>query len=714
MAHQLYPNLFSPLSVGPFQLPNRVVMGSMHTGLEEAKDSHTKLAVYFAERAKGGVGLIITGGVSPNFAGRVSPFSGQLSWHWQVRGHAKVTEAVHAYGGRIVMQILHAGRYAYHPLCVAPSRLKAPINRFTPFALGSFGIKKTIRDFVNCAKLARRAGYDGVEIMGSEGYLLHEFTAPRTNKRKDQYGGSFINRIRLPLEIVRETRRKCGRDFLIIYRISVLDLVEGGMTWDETVQFARALEKAGVNVLNSGVGWHEARIPTIATMVPRAAFTEGSRRLKDQVKVPVIAVNRINMPETAEAVLARGDADLVSLARPMLADPEWTRKAWTMRSDEINTCIACNQACLDHIFERKIASCLVNPRAGHETTFVEGKAKTPLRVAVVGAGPSGLAFAVEAAKRGHLVTIFEKNAEIGGQFALARRIPGKEEFNETIRYFKTMIQKYSIRLELGMEASLDFLLTGAGVPASAPGSGAFAPGNTVPLGGSSFDVVVISAGVRPRLIPLLTKAREANDPRVVAYDELISGKVQPGNRVAVIGAGGIGFDVAAFLAAPPGHALSLDPKVFFKHWGIRWEARGGVEGVKPEPISSGRTIYLLQRKNEKLGKRLGRTTGWIHRKELADQAVKMIAGVQYDEMDATGLWITKDAGTPQAVREHLDVDQVVVCAGQESENRLFFELEKAGVRTYLIGGAKQAGELDAKRAIEQGIRLASTLDGISK
>jgi 2,4-dienoyl-CoA reductase (NADPH2) len=687
MAHQLYPNLFKPLNVGPFELPNRTIMGSMHTGLEEAKDGFTKMAKFYGERAKGGVGLIITGGIAPNFAGRVSPLGSQLSWPWQVKNHAKITEAVHAYGGRIAMQILHAGRYAYNPFCVAPSRLKSPISPFTPFALGALGIRKTIHDFANTAKLAKRAGYDGVEIMGSEGYLLHTFTAPRTNKRTDNYGGSFVNRIRLPLEIVRRVRLVCGPDFLIVYRISLLDLVEGGLTWDETVQFARALEKAGVNVLNTGIGWHEAQIPTIMTSVPRAAFAEATHRLKPLVKVPLVAVNRINMPEVAEEILARGEADLISMARPMLADPDWTRKAWTGKRDEINTCIACNQACLDHIFARKIASCLVNPRACNETEISEEKAKKSARVAVVGAGPAGLSFAVEAAKRGHQVTIFEKRAEFGGQFDLARKIPGKEEFSETLRYYRTMIAKLGIELKLGTEARVDVLKAAA------------------------YDAVIVAAGVRPRTIPLLEKARAEKDPRVVAYDELIRGRVAPGERVAIIGAGGIGFDVAAFLAAPRERSLSLDPKAFFENWGVDLNAKGGVEGVKPHPLSSGRKIYLLQRKDEKLGKRLGKTTGWAHRRQLLAQGTQMLQGVQYGELDPEGLWIERTVDG-KIEKEHLAVDQVVVCAGQESENRLFGELESAGVRAFLIGGAKQAGELDAKRAIDQGVRLAATLENL--
>jgi 2,4-dienoyl-CoA reductase (NADPH2) len=685
MPHQLYPNLFKPLNVGPFELPNRVVMGSMHTGLEEG--GFDKQAAFYAERAKGGVGLIITGGIAPNFVGRVSPLAAQLSWPWQVKKHAQITEAVHAYGGRIIMQILHAGRYAYNPFCVAPSRIKSPISRFKPFALGKFGLGKTVIDFANSARLAKRAGYDGVEIMGSEGYLLHQFVAPRTNKRMDNYGGSFVNRIRLPLEIVRRIRLSCGPDFLIMYRISLLDLVEGGMEWEETIQFARALEKAGVNVLNTGIGWHEARIPTIMTSVPRAAFTEATHRLKPLVNIPLVAVNRINMPEVAEGILERGEADLVSLARPMLADPEWTRKAWTGRRDEINTCIACNQACLDHIFERKIASCLVNPRAARELEILEKKVKKSSRVAVIGAGPAGLSFSVEAAKRGHKVTLIEKRAEFGGQFELARKIPGKEEFNETLRYFRTMIAKYGVELRLNSEAKTDDLKS------------------------AGFDAVVVAAGVRPRSIPLLEKARAAKDPRVVSYDELISGKVQPGKRVAIIGAGGIGFDVAAFLEAPFEKSPSLDPKAFFENWGIQYGARGGVEGVKAHPLSSGRTVYLLQRKDEKLGKRLGKTTGWAHRSQLLAQGTKMLKGVNYGDLDSEGLWIERTIDGA-VKKERLDVDQVVVCAGQESENRLFSELEAVGVRTFIIGGAKEAGELDAKRAIEQGVRLAEGLESL--
>ncbi len=700
MPHQLYPNLFAKLDLGPFTLPNRVVMGSMHTGLEEVRGGFDRLAAYYGERAKGGVGLIITGGISPNFSGRVSPLGPQLSWPWQLKKHQKITDTVHHYGGKIAMQILHAGRYAYHPFSVAPSRIKSPITPFKPFALGKFGLHKTVQDFANCARMARRAGYDGVEIMGSEGYLLHTFTSPRTNRRADDYGGAFVNRIRLPLEIVREIRRTCGRDFLIVYRISLLDLVEGGMEWEETVQFARALERAGVNVLNSGIGWHEARIPTIATSVPRAAFTEATRRLKSSVKIPLVAVNRINTPEIAESVLARGDADLVSLARPMLADPEWTRKAWTGKSEEINTCIACNQACLDHIFERKTATCLVNPRAGHETEISEAKAERPARVAVVGAGPAGLSFAVEAAKRGHRVTLFEKRPQIGGQFDLARKIPGKEEFNETIRYFKKMLEKHGVDVRLGAEARLSEL-----VNASKAKADVFSR-DANPADAAKFDAVVIAAGVVPRSIPLIESARANRDPRVVSYEELLNGRVAPGNRVAIIGAGGIGFDVATFLAAPADHALSLEPAAFFAHWGIRLEARGGVEGVKAIPAASPRKIFLLQRKDERVGARLGKTTGWIHRRQLLDQGVEMIAGVQYGDLDRDGLCIERG----EEGKRPLEVDQVVVCAGQVSENRLFGELEAAGVRAFLIGGAKEAGELDAKRAIDQGVRLAAGLE----
>ena len=687
MAHQLYPHLFKPLNVGPFELPNRAVMGSMHTGLEEEKNGFEKMAAFYGDRAKGGVGLIITGGIAPNFAGRVSPLGSQLSWPWQVKKHAKITDAVHGYGGRIIMQILHAGRYAYNPFCVAPSRIKSPISPFKPWAIGKFGIRKTIHDFANTARLAKRAGYDGVEIMGSEGYFLHQFIAPRTNKRTDEYGGAFVNRIRLPLEIVRRVRLVCGPDFLLVYRVSLLDLVEGGLTWDETVQFARALEKVGVNVINTGIGWHEAQIPTIMTSVPRAAFSEATHRLKPLVKIPLIAVNRINTPEVAEGILARGEADLVSLARPMLADAEWTRKAWTGRSDEIRTCIACNQACLDHIFERKVATCLVNPRACHELDLPETKAKKGSKVAVIGAGPAGLAFATEAAMRGHHVTLFEQRAQFGGQFELARKIPGKEEFNETLRYYRTMIAKHGVELKLNTEARVDVLKAGG------------------------FDAVIVAAGVRPRTIPMLEKARAAKDPRVVAYDDLISGRVPAGERVAIIGAGGIGFDVAAFLASPRDRSISLDQKAFFENWGIDYAAKGGIDGVKPHPLSSGRMVYLLQRKDEKLGKRLGKTTGWAHRKQLIAQGTQMLQGVSYGELDSEGLWIERTVDE-KVVKERLPVDQVVVCAGQESENRLFDELQAAGVRAFIIGGAKLAGELDAKRAIDDGVRLAAGLENL--
>lgn len=674
-----YPHLFRPLDLGFTRLKNRLVMGSMHTGLEEERDGYRKLAAYFAERARGGVGLIVTGGIAPNFSGRLSPFAAQLSFPWQIAKHRRVTDAVHREGGKIAMQILHAGRYAYHPFSVAPSKIKSPITPFTPWKLGRFGIAKVIRDFVNCGRLAQAAGYDGVEIMGSEGYLLHQFIAPRTNTRRDEFGGSFVNRIRVPIEIVKRMRLLCGKNFIIIYRISLVDLVAGGLTWDETVQFARALEKAGVTILNTGIGWHEARIPTIATMVPRAAFTWATKKLKESVRIPLITSNRINMPEVAEEVLARGDSDLVSMARPFLADPEWALKAWTGRRDEINTCIACNQACLDHIFANQHASCLVNPQAARETELVIRPTKAKKKIGVVGAGPAGLSFAVTAAARGHDVELFEARPEIGGQFDYARRIPGKEEFNETIRYYQKMLAKTGVKVKLGHRVSAEELR----------------------LGG--FDHVVMATGVLPRKVPL----QKSNDPRVVTYPDLLTGKVKPASRVAIMGAGGIGFDVAEFLAASPEHPTSLDVDAFLKHWGIdrSMHARGGVEGVEPVRPASARKIYLLQRKKEALGKRLGKTTGWIHRAELKNHGVEMLAGVEYGEFDDQGFWITIDG-----IRQCLPVDQVVVCAGQESDRRLEADLAEISARVHWIGGAFLAGELDAKRAIEQGTRLAAEIE----
>jgi 2,4-dienoyl-CoA reductase (NADPH2) len=672
-----YPHLLSPLDLGFTRLKNRVLMGSMHTGLEEAPQGFEKMAAHFAERARGGVGLIVTGGVAPNFAGRVGPFSAQLSWPWQVRKHRIVTDAVHREGGKIALQILHAGRYAYHPLAVAPSRLQAPISPFKPWALTGWGVQKTIRDFVHCAKLAQKAGYDGVEVMGSEGYLINEFIASRTNRRQDQWGGSYENRIRFPLEIVRRVREAVGPNFIIIYRLSMLDLVEGGSTWDEVVQLAKEIEKAGASIINTGIGWHEARIPTIATPVPRRAYAFVTQKLKGQVRIPLITTNRINTPEVAEAILAEGQADMVSMARPLLADSDFVRKAQEGRASDINTCIACNQACLDHIFQQKLASCLVNPRAARETELNYLPAKQKKKIAVVGAGPAGLSFATVAAQRGHSVMLFDQTAEIGGQFNLAKKIPGKEEFHETLRYYRNLIDRTSVQLRLNTRV------------------------NAKDLAHSGFDEVVLATGVSPR-----KPAIEGIDhPKVLSYIDVLTGRVTPGAKVALIGAGGIGFDVAEFLAHDPQHeseSLSID--AFMKFWGVDQglSARGGVEKIERHVRKSAREIYLLQRKEGKPGAGLGKTTGWIHRATLKDKGVQMWGGVTYRRIDDQGLHITRE-GKEQV----LNVDHVVICAGQEPLRELAEELKAHGKTSHLIGGADIAVELDAKRAIEQGARLAA-------
>jgi 2,4-dienoyl-CoA reductase (NADPH2) len=694
-----YSHLFQPLEFGFLRLKNRIIMGSMHTGLEDLYDGYRKLAAYFEERARGGVGLIITGGISPNFSGMTSPFASTLQYPWQVKKHARVTDAVHRAGGKIALQILHAGRYAYHPFSVAPSRIQSPITPFKPFSLGKWGIEKNIRDFANCARLARAAGYDGVEIMGSEGYFLHEWTVARTNQRDDKYGGSFINRIRFPLEVVRRIRLVCGPNFLLIYRISIIDLVEQGMDWDEVIQFARALEKAGVHVLNSGIGWHEARVPTIATSVPRAAFTKITKRLREAVKIPVVATNRINDPKVAETILAEGDADLVSLARPFLADPEWALKAWQGRETEINTCIACNQSCLDHIFQHKRVSCLVNPRAGHETEKFLVKSSEPKKIAVVGAGPAGLAASVFLSEKGHAVTLFEKRSEIGGQFNLAKKIPGKEEFSEALRYYLKQIELHRVNLRLGVEATVESL--------------------------AEFSEVVIATGVIPREIPL----QKAADPRVVSYQDLISGKVKPGKRVAVIGAGGIGFDVAEYCLAGehldhPELRPSLNRAEFFKEWDIDSDVkvRGGLladqkrereksrssDGSDQIENDSTRKVFLLQRK-KRFGETLGKTTGWIHRLNLKRHAVEMIGNIsRYVRMTEEGLEIEISSADGKRVEKvlTLKVDQVVVCAGQESDQALSLRLNSLGKSFHRIGGAERAGEIDAARAIREAFDLA--------
>jgi 2,4-dienoyl-CoA reductase (NADPH2) len=665
-----YPHLLAPLDLGFTTLPNRVLMGSMHTGLEEAPDGYARMAAYFAARARGGVGLIVTGGIAPNLAGRAEPRAAQLSFPWQVGRHRLITDAVHAAGGRIAMQILHTGRYAYHPLSVAPSALRSPITPFKPRALTRWGVRKTIADYARCAELARRAGYDGVEIMGSEGYLINQFIAPQTNRRTDEWGGAFENRIRFPVEIVRRTREKVGRDFIIIYRLSMLDLVEGGSTWDEIVALAKAIEAAGATIINTGIGWHEARIPTIATMVPRAAFTWVTHRMKGEVRIPLITTNRINDPAVAEAVLARGDADMVSMARPFLADADFVSKAAAGRADEINTCIACNQACLDHVFERKLASCLVNPYACRETELVLAPAARRLRVAVVGAGPAGLACATTAAERGHDVTLFDAAADIGGQFNLARRIPGKEEFAETLRYFRTKLARTGVKVELNRRVE----------------------------GGDlrGFDAAVLATGIVPRTPPI----PGIDHPKVASYVDVVEGRKVAGRRVAIVGAGGIGFDVAELLSHGGDDSLAA----FQDEWGIDGDCatRGGLKPPHGPPVP--RQLWLLQRKQAKVGSGLAKTTGWIRRTLLKKRGVAMLSGVDYERIDDAGLHIRVD-GKPQV----LDVDTVVICAGQEPRRELVPGVEAAGVPVTLIGGADVATELDAKRAIEQGTRVALAL-----
>ncbi|HEX4522383.1 MAG TPA: NADPH-dependent 2,4-dienoyl-CoA reductase [Casimicrobiaceae bacterium] len=677
-----YPHLLAPLPLGFTTLKNRVLMGSMHTGLEEAPNGFAKLAAFYAARARGGAALIVTGGIAPNFSGRIDPHHSQLSFAWQVAKHRTVTDAVHAAGGRIAMQILHGGRYSYHPLAVAPSALKSPITPFRPRALTSWGVRRTVAAYARCAVLAQRAGYDGVEIMGSEGYLINQFVAPQTNLRDDDWGGSFLNRIRFPVAIVRRTREAVGPDFIIIYRLSMLDLVEGGSSWDEVVALAQAIEAAGATIINTGIGWHEARIPTIATMVPRAAFTWVTRRLKGAVKIPLITTNRINDPATAEAILARGDADMVSMARPFLADADFVAKAAQGRADEINTCIGCNQACLDQIFERQTATCLVNPYACRETELVFTPAAARRKVAVVGAGPAGMACALTAAERGHDVSLFDAAAEIGGQFNLARRIPGKEEFAETLRYFRVRLAKTGVRLRLDHRAVAQDL--------------------------QGYDEVILASGVLPRTpaIPGITHAK------VASYVDVVEGRRDPGRRVAIIGAGGIGFDVAELLTAgepADGHlsdGRADDPAIaaFRDEWGIDagYGARGGLKPAHEPPPP--RQVWLLQRKQSKVGAGLAKTTGWIRRTLLKRRGVVMIAGVEYDRIDDIGLHIRVD-GEPRL----LDVDTVVICAGQEPRRDLVAALEAAGIHPRLIGGAEVAVELDAKRAIDQGTRVALTL-----
>ncbi|NBE53053.1 NADPH-dependent 2,4-dienoyl-CoA reductase [Streptomyces boluensis] len=677
-----YPHLMRPLDLGFTTLPNRVIMGSMHVGLEEAERGFERMAAFYAERARGGAGLIVTGGIAPNEAGRPWAGGAKLSTAEEVEQHRGVTEAVHRAGGRIAMQILHFGRYAYHEDLVAPSAIQAPISPFVPNELSDAEVERTVEDFVRTAELAKEAGYDGVEIMGSEGYLINEFIAGGTNHRTDRWGGSYENRTRFPLEIVRRTRERVGDDFILIYRLSMLDLVPGGSTFDEVVALAKEIEAAGATIINTGIGWHEARIPTIATSVPRGAYAWVTKKVMGAVSVPLVTSNRINTPEIAEQLLADGHADLVSLARPFLADPEFVAKAREGRAEAINTCIGCNQACLDHTFNLQITSCLVNPRACHETELVLEPVKEirrRKRIGVVGAGPAGLAFAVSAAERGHEVTLFDAADAIGGQLNMARKVPGKEEFDETIRYYRTQLELRGVDVRLNTRVTAEELASGAY--------------------GATYDDIVIATGVSPRTpdIP------GVDHPRVLSYLDVLRDGAEVGEKVAIVGAGGIGFDVAEFLT-DGGEQASLDPATYFRQWGVDmdYRDRGGLRA--PERPAPPRQVHLLQRKTSKVGAGLGKTTGWIHRTELRHRGVTMVAGVTYERIDDAGLHIGVDGDT-----QVLDVDTVVLCSGQEPRRELYDALLAAGQSAHVIGGADVAAELDAKRAIKQGTELAAAL-----
>ena len=687
MNHSPYPHLLAPLDLGFTTLKNRVLMGSMHTGLEDGRKHFPRMAAFFAERARGGVGLIVTGGFAPNIEGWAKPFAGMLATSAAARRHRPVTDAVHAEGGKIALQILHTGRYGYHPLCVAPSRIQSPISPFTPRELSAGGIERQIRAFVRCAKLAREAGYDGVEVMGSEGYFINQFLVKHTNQRTDDWGGSYANRMRLAVEVVKRVREAVGPDFIIIYRLSLIDLIPDGSNWAEVMELARAISSAGATLINTGIGWHEARVPTIATSVPRAAFTWLTHKLRENLRAegittPVITSNRINMPEIADDVIARGDADMVSMARPFLADADFVNKAATGRRDEINTCIACNQACLDHTFAQKLTSCLVNPRACNELELVIPIAQAKKRFAVVGAGPAGLAASTTLAQRGHEVHLYDAADRIGGQFNMAKTIPGKEEFDETLRYFARQLALTGVQLHLSTRVDAPSLLS------------------------EKFDSVILATGVTPRD----PKIPGQDQPKVLSYIDVLLHKKPVGQRVAILGAGGIGFDVAEYLAhgTDLGHkSTTTDLNAWLREWGVAdpETQRGGVVRAQPEPPA--RQVMLLQRKAGKHGKALGKTTGWIHRAALKMKNVEMIAGVNYERIGDEGLFVTYGEGRKDGTV--LAVDTIVLCAGQEPLRALQAPLQAAGVAVHLIGGALEAGELDAKRAIDQGTRLGARL-----
>jgi 2,4-dienoyl-CoA reductase (NADPH2) len=669
-----YPHLLAPLDLGFTTIANRSLMGSMHTGLEEEKNGFEKLAAFYQARAKGGVGLIVTGGISPNARGRLAPFGSELSHFWQVNKHKQVTEAVHQYPTKICLQLLHAGRYSYHPFSVAPSKIKAPINPFTPKEMSIRQIQSTIKDFAHSAKLAQKAGYDGVEVMGSEGYLINQFSCLRTNHRTDEYGGAIENRMRLATEIVAAVRQAVGEKFIIIFRLSMLDLVEGGNTWEEVVTMGKGIEKAGATLINTGIGWHEARVPTIATSVPRAAFTWVTQKMKQELSIPLITTNRINTPDIAEKVLAEGHADMVSMARPFLADAEFMNKAAENKADEINTCIGCNQACLDHVFKNKRASCLVNPVACYETELTFEKTKQAKQIAVVGAGPAGMAFSVYAAQRGHKVTVFDRASELGGQFNYAKQVPGKEEFYETIRYFNKQFQLLEIKTQLGVEVDTEMLKA------------------------QGFDEVILATGIKPRQLSI----PGIDHAKVLSYLDVLRDKKPVGEKVAIIGAGGIGFDVAEYLVE---ESLVNEPDAWLKNWGVDKQYHENGALMTPELAhKANREVYLLQRKASKVGAGLGKTTGWIHRASLIKNGVNMIPNVQYNEINDQGILVSIDGKETL-----LEVDNVIICAGQEPDRTLQQSLEDAGMSVHLIGGADVAAELDAKRAIRQGAELAARI-----